>query len=119
LAIFLDVSIAFESLQANWFFRHVTNSGYSAEDLVSNLIGFYRAVHPMVNYIEMCEPVSKEQAIATWDTYGAVGSRKNYDTNPVIFPNPMNQCGFPHTGTLPPALSTMRPAVMGKNFRLL
>jgi len=39
LSIFLDVSHAFEGLQSNWLFRQATNSGYSAEDLVSNLIG--------------------------------------------------------------------------------
>ena len=53
LSIFLDVSNAFESMQARWPFRWVTNSGYSAEDLVSDLIGFYRAVNPAVQYVQM------------------------------------------------------------------
>ena len=53
LSIFLDVSNAFESMQSRWPFRWVTNSGYSAEDLVSDLIGFYRAVNPAVQYVQM------------------------------------------------------------------
>ena len=58
LSIFLDVSHAFENLQSNWLFRLVTDSGYSAEDLVSNLIGFYRAVYPSKQFISLCQPVS-------------------------------------------------------------
>lgn len=119
LAIFLDVSIAFEALQSNWFFKHVTNSGYSVEDLVSNLISFYRAVHPSIDYVAKCQPVSREQALAVWDTFGAVGDRKNYSTNPVLFPNPLMECGLPKEGKLPPELDTIRPAVIGKKFRLL
>ena len=58
LSIFLDVSYAFEKMQSNWLFRHATNSGYSAEDLVSNLVGFYRAVYPNKRIISLCQPVS-------------------------------------------------------------
>jgi hypothetical protein len=117
LAIFLDVSMAFEAYQANWFFRHVTDSGYSVEDLVSNLIGFYRAVNPGVDYIAICRPVSKAQALAIWDKYGAVGKTKNKATNPVLFPNPLVECGLVRTGRLPPALDKIKPAVIGKKFR--
>lgn len=77
LSIFLDVSDAFESMQSGWPFRWATNSGYSAEDLVSNLIGFYRAVDPRIPYVQVCQPVSKDLALQIWDTYGEVGSNKN------------------------------------------
>jgi hypothetical protein len=53
LSIFLDVSHTFESVQSGWPFRWGTNSGYSAEDLVSNLIGFIRRsilMHSMCNF---------------------------------------------------------------------
>ncbi len=117
LAIFMDVSIEFESLQANWFYRHVTNSGYSAEDLVSNLIGFYRALYPSINFIRWCEPVPKDQALAIWDTFGAVGSNKNYKAEPVLYPNPLVQCGVPRHGKLPRQLDSIKPAVQGLLFK--
>jgi hypothetical protein len=117
LAIFMDVSVAFEGLQNNWFYRKLTDSGYSAEDLVSNLIGFYRAINPGIDYIKLCEPVSKEQALAVWDTYGAVGNTKNYTATPILYPNPLLVCGLPRHGELPGQLNTIKPAVMGDNFR--
>ena len=117
LAIFMDVSVAFEGLQSNWFFRHITNSGYSAEDLVSNLIGFYRAVNPGFDYIQSCKPVSKEQALAIWDNYGEVGTTKNYKAAPILYPNPLVECGVLRYGKLPPQLDTIKPAVIGVKFK--
>lgn len=78
LAIFLDVSNTFESMQSEWPFKWVTNSGYSAEDLISNLVGFYRAVNPNYPYIQIFQPITKDLAFQIWDKYGAVGSNKNY-----------------------------------------
>lgn len=54
LAIFLDISKEFETMQGNWFWSFFTNSSFSAEDLVSNLIGFYRAVEPQKPYLQIC-----------------------------------------------------------------
>jgi hypothetical protein len=64
----------------------------------------------------LCEPVSKEQALSIWDTFGAVGSNKNYQFTPVLYPNPLVECGMPRAGKLPPELDTIRPAVMGDKF---
>ena len=116
LAIFMDVSMAFEGLQSNWFFRHVSDSGFSTEDLVSNLIGFYRALRPGDDFIKLCQPVSKQQALDTWDTYGAVGRHKNKTFNPIFFPNPAIQKGKPTPGKLPPELNEIKPAIAGKYF---
>jgi hypothetical protein len=116
LAIFMDVSLAFEELQANWFFRHITDSGYSVEDLISNLIGFYRAVNPGTDYIKSCNPVSKQQALATWDTYGPVGSMKNRNFTPILYPNPLKVCGIAQYGRLPQWLDTIKPAMIGVSF---
>lgn len=113
----MGVSIEFESLQSNWFYRHVTSSGYSAEDLVSNLIGFYRALFPHINFIRLCEPVPKDQALAIWDTFGAVGSNKNHKAKPILYPNPLVQCGVPRSGVLPPQLDSIKPAVEGVLFK--
>jgi hypothetical protein len=116
LAIFLDVSLKFESLQQNCFFHHVTNSGYSAEDLVSNLISFYRAVCPQVDYIRICKPVSKEVALAIWDKCGAVGDTKNTKPEPILYPNPLIECGVSRRGRLPWQLNTIKPALIGNKF---
>jgi hypothetical protein len=43
LAILLHVSQSFERAQA-WIPDRLSDSGFSAEDLVSNVIGYYRAV---------------------------------------------------------------------------
>lgn len=117
LAIFMNVSLAFEKMQSNWYYRHFTASGYSAEDLVSNVIGFYRALDPTYDYIKECEPVSKDQALAIWDTFGPVGENKNYQFQPLVYPNPLLSCGVPSLGKLPPKLNTIIPAVEGKKFR--
>jgi hypothetical protein len=95
LAIFMNVSIAFEGMQSSWMFRWRTDSGFSAEDLVSNLIGFYRALHPQVDYIAACRPVSRQQAEAIWDTYGAVGKLKNQQFAPLLFPTPASRAARP------------------------
>ena len=117
LAIFLDVSKAFEAYQANWFFKHVTDSGYSVEDLVSDLVGFYRVVNPGVDYIAACKPVPRAQALAIWDKFGAVGQTKNKEPNPVLFPNALTECGLIRTGHLPAVLDKIKPATIGKKFR--
>jgi len=62
LAIFMEVSLKFEELQNSWLARKLTgtDSGYSEEDLVSNLIGFYKALYPKLDLDALCKPVSVE-----------------------------------------------------------
>lgn len=126
LSIFLDVSKDFERLQGNWLFSKFTNSSFSAEDLVSNLIGFYRAVEPNQPYLDICKPVSKEIALQIWDTYGPVGENKNTTTIPYLYPLP-SQGGQkqirslsrpsvlqgPVSALLPAELNTIKPAKQG------
>lgn len=116
LAIFLDVSKTFEAMQGNWLFKHFTNSSFSAEDLVSNLIGFYRAVEPNVNYIRLCEPVTKDIALGIWDKFGAVGANKNIRTIPFIYPLPDQPNAGPMSAMLPSYLNTIIPAKQGILF---
>ncbi|WAK03329.1 hypothetical protein [Methylobacter sp. YRD-M1] len=116
LSIFLDVSHAFEDLQSNWLFRQATNSGYSAEDLVSNLIGFYRAIYPGKQFISLCQPVSKAVALDIWDKYGEVGSNKNYSTIPYIYPIPPSKNG-PMSMQLSSELNIIKPAQQGVLFK--
>ncbi len=117
LAIFLDVSHKFENLQDSWPYNLGSNSGYSAEDLVSNLIGFDRTIYPEDNILQLCEPVSKEIALEIWDKYGAVGSNKNYTTHPFLYPHPGSQNIGPVSASLPTRLNTVRPAKEGVLFR--
>ena len=63
LSIFLDVSHTFESVQSGWPFRWGTNSGYSAEDLVSNLIGFYQAVTVHQEFTRQCHVLNIEKGL--------------------------------------------------------
>lgn len=82
LAIFQEVSLEFENMQgwAKW-----SDSSFSVEDLVSNMIGFYKAVRPGPDYVALCQPVSIEASLKIWDTQGAVGSHKNKKFEPVYF----------------------------------
>lgn len=116
LSIFFNVSHAFESMQSRWPFRLATNSGYSAEDLLSNLIGFCRAINPNIPYVLICQPVSKDVALHIWDSYGAVGSNKNHSPTPYIYPIPPAQ-GSPMCGILPPEFNTIKPATPGVLFK--
>jgi hypothetical protein len=120
LGILLDVSNKFESLQGSFPYSLVTDSGYSAEDLVSNLVGFYRAVRPGFRYIEECRPVSRAAAEDVWKRYGAVGALKNPFAGPFLFP--CTECsggpGGPCSATLPPFLSLVEPMPPGELHQL-
>ncbi len=119
LAIFLNVSNEFETMQGNWLFKHVTDSSFSGEDLVSNLVGFYRAVHPGTPFVTMCEPVSKEIALMVWDKYGAVGSNKNRRPAPYLYPIPGSGLKGPVSTRLPFFLNTISPVSSGVLFKKL
>ncbi len=82
LSIFMDVSKSFETLQARMSF--MTDSGFSQEDLVSNLIGFYIGIGEISRRraLEICHPVSKQAALSIWDREGAVGQNKNRTWQP-------------------------------------
>jgi hypothetical protein len=69
LAIFIEVSKQFEAMQGNWFFGRLTNSGFSPEDLMSNLIGFHRALdgHSMDHMERICGAVSRDASLAVYD----------------------------------------------------
>lgn len=119
LSVFVEVSIGLENLQSNFIYRRITDSGFSSEDLVSDLVGFYRAVKPGVDYISACQPVSKEAGLKVWDTYGAVGDNKNYFFGPFLYPCSecrSNQAG-PMCGQLPQLFNSITPAQKGELYR--
>ncbi|CDM89127.1 hypothetical protein [Xenorhabdus bovienii] len=87
LTMMMKTAYLFESYQSRWFFNWYTDSGFSSEDLISDLLGFYRVVKPM-NYFSIIKPVSKNDALRRWDYYGEIGKYKNRSFNPLIFPDP-------------------------------
>lgn len=119
LRIFLDISYNFEKMQASFPFFLATNSGYSQEDLVSNVIGFYAAVRNMSdNLIEhqLCKVVSKQASLDVWDKHfkkGGIGALKSKDhTKPVFYP--CTECrGNP---SFPPMFTSIKRAQYGSDF---
>src|SRR6185295_12948972 len=94
----------------------VTDSGFSVEDLVSDLIGFYKTVRPSVDYIPLCKPVSKDASLAIWDKFGSVGSKKNNTFRPIFYE--CEECkkqGI--TPKFPDELLAIEPAKKGTSFR--
>lgn len=88
LAIFMDISHKFEYTQSWVPFR---NSGYSVEDLVSNLLGFYSVVRPDIDYMKLCGPVSEAASLDVWDNHGHPGSDQNETFEPIFYP--CDECG--------------------------
>ncbi|MGL4723948.1 MAG: hypothetical protein ACRCWW_05505 [Scandinavium sp.] len=86
LAMMFSCAGIFENYQARWFFSWYTDSGFSGEDLTSDLLGFYRAIMPM-NYPSRLKLVSKESALRRWDHYGPIGKYKNKGFLPLLFPD--------------------------------
>ncbi|HYF09044.1 MAG TPA: hypothetical protein VD970_15585 [Acetobacteraceae bacterium] len=114
LSIFLRVSHRFELLQGTYFL----DSSFSGEDLVSNLLGFYRAVRGL-DYVTLCKPVSKSAAEAVWTTYGAPGDNSNRTTNPDLYP--CKECaGAPSKKTrvsLPAPFTAIPVVALGTDYR--
>ncbi|MBD8452980.1 hypothetical protein [Serratia rubidaea] len=109
LAMMMTLARKFEAFQASFPVNLVTDSGFSGEDLVSDLLGFYR-VMSIENPFPFLRPVSKVEALRRWDHYGPIGSFKNESFLPILFPDPAR---FPHAkprrGELPPFMKTIRP----------
>ncbi|WP_061800042.1 hypothetical protein [Serratia ficaria] len=109
LAMMMSLAVKFEGLQASFPINLVTDSGFSGEDLVSDLLGFYRVVS-IQNPFQFLRPVSKDAALKRWDFYGKIGAWKNQGFTPLLFPDPER---FPHArprkGTLPAFMRTITP----------
>ena len=109
LAMMMTVARRFEAFQGTFPINQVTDSGFSGEDLCSDLLGFYR-VMSIQNPFPLLRPVSKDEALKRWDYYGKIGSWKNETFQPLLFPDPER---FPHArprlGQLPAFMQTIRP----------
>jgi hypothetical protein len=117
LSIFMRVSRQFETLQS-WY--PLSDSGFSGEDLVSNLLGFYSAVEG-IDYVADCKAVSKAAAETVWNTYGAPGdsANKNRATDPDLYPcaacadAPAKKTRKP----LPPVFRTITEVAIGTLYK--
>jgi hypothetical protein len=121
LAIFMEVSLRFENLQS--LFSAVTDSGFSQEDLISNLIGFYIGVNEVqrLHILKKCHPVSAESAFAIWDRDGPVGKNKNANWKPRLADDALavtdTACEIEcknQPKIFPSALQRIQPAIKGR-----
>ena len=142
LSIFIWVSMAFEEYQlsvewggiADWLSDNLRgksyDSGFSREDLVSNLIGFYVGIGDITKdqVISKCHPVSEEAAVAIWNREGPVGEKKNRQFKPILahttgFDDEANRMcrddciGQPNA--FPTELKSITPQTPGKNYIML
>ena len=110
LAIMMNTAAVFEELQSSPAFSWYTDSGFSGEDLVSDLFGFYRCMIPG-NYSYRLRPVSYEAAVRRWDYYGPIGIYKNRSFRPLLFPDPQDPCARhqPYLGFLPQFMTWVSP----------
>ncbi|AOQ01281.1 MULTISPECIES: hypothetical protein [Enterobacter] len=110
LAMMMNTAARFEGLQSLRAFSWYTDSGFSGEDLVSDLFGFHRAIMPG-RYGYRLKPVSYDAAVRRWDHYGAIGSHKNRGFRPILFPDPEDPCvrHQPYTVNLPHFMTWLKP----------
>lgn len=110
LAMVMATAVAFEHWQSMPWFSWYTDSGFSSEDLVSDLFGFYKVNFPRIYWGEL-RIASKESALRRWDHFGPVGSYKNTGFLPLLFPDPADKfiCPRPYKGQLPRFMMQIRP----------
>jgi len=110
LTIMMNTAVAFENWQSMPWFSWYTDSGFSAEDLVSDLFGFYKVTYPRTYWGEL-KIVSKESALRRWDHYRPIGHYKNTGFLPLLFPDPANKftCPRPYKGVLPRFMMQVTP----------
>lgn len=85
LTLMYGTAKRFEAWQNSFIFNWYTDSGFSAEDLVSDLIGFYRVFGTGPDPLLLAKPLSYTKALQIWDTYGAPGNFKNTEFTPFLF----------------------------------
>jgi hypothetical protein len=119
LGIFMAASHRFEGLQASLPFSMFTNSGYSAEDLLSNLIGFYSAFRsiPIERMRLVCGETSVAESLRIWDEHlpNGIGAIKNRTTRPVLF-SVREGVSSPADTSFPLVLTTIRASTSGTDW---
>jgi len=110
LAMMMSTAVAFENWQSMPWFSWYTDSGFSGEDLVSDLFGFYKVNFPRIYWGEL-KIASKESALRRWDHYGPIDRYKNTVFLPLLFPDPIEKftCPRPYKGQLPRFMKQVMP----------
>jgi hypothetical protein len=119
LGIFMAASRAFENMQASIPFSLATNSGFSGEDLVSNLVGFYGAYRGLNDkrLRDVCGETSVDESLRIWDEYlpNGIGAIKNRSFRPILFPTTEGVASSADTA-FPLILNTIRPSAAGTDW---
>lgn len=110
LTIMYSTAKRFEAWQNSILFNWYTDSGFSAEDLVSDLVGFYRVFGKGPDPLWLAEPVPYKTALQIWDSYDPIGHYKNTEFSPFLFPTePPMKYGQPLKKELPSWLNYIKP----------
>ncbi|TRX60189.1 toxin [Fulvivirga sp. M361] len=108
LAIFQDVSMAFEQLQG---IHPTSGSSFEPADLPSNMLSFYRNVEGLSKdeIKEMIQPLSPKQSLEVYRSYPGTftdSQYKNRSFEPRYFDTPYTSSNF----GVPDKLNTIKPA---------
>ncbi len=109
LAIFKEVSFAFEDLQK---FAFWSDSSFANGDLVSNLLAFYSVVRPGWDYLNLCGPITKKDSLQLFEEYPNTFSKQSHIFFPVFYD--CRSCSG--KGPFPPELQQIVPSKKGKLF---
>ncbi|CAM3605382.1 hypothetical protein RABR111495_02960 [Rahnella bruchi] len=110
LTIMMKIAWRFEAFQDSSIINWKTDSGFSCEDLVSDLVGFYRIFGNDVDVLRLAQPTRLTYALSIWDHYGPMGGFKNYGFRPLLFPQPCPPKKFlPRLGYVPSWLDYIKP----------
>jgi hypothetical protein len=115
LTIMYGTAKRFEAWQNSFLFNWFTDSGFSAEDLISDLVGFYRVFGTGPDPLWLANPVDYKTALQIWDAGDPVGHYKNCQFSPLLFhTTPPFKYGQPRRIPLPEWLSYIKP--LNKDF---
>lgn len=111
--IFLRVTHGFESLQATL----LSSSGYSVEDVISNVLSFYGGVNGYGrDYLERrCGPIGRRESLTMYDAGCYEGCTWAKYMEPRYFPT----CACVGMPRFPPELKTIIPEYPGMYYAAL
>ncbi len=118
LAIFQEVSMAFESFQAAGVIIGKGASSFEPADLTSNLMNFYRIIRPELDQekiMKLSKPLTIKQSIEVYKKYPGTFTDKKFKNKqftPKFFDNP-----YCNEKTFPKELQSIVPAKKGDFFR--
>lgn len=125
MAIFQQVSVAFERFQFLGYLKGRGDSALEPADLISDLLGLYSVVRPALNanaIMQLSKPLTSEQSLEILKQYPGTFTKFEYKTTefllkdgdfkPRYFPNRF--CSNP---VFPVQFQSIQPAAFGSDFR--